>query len=187
MIAFDTETTGLCNTEAISVEKQPKIIEFAAVKFDEKFKELDRLEFLCHPGIEISREITNITGITNDMLKGEKPFSSNLDKLNKFFLGEEILFGHNLAFDVNLLRYELIRLDRLTKFPWPPIQICSIERTMHIRGHRLSLTKLHEHYTKEPHTDGAHRAVNDVLALITCLKHMHKDGLINEIAAKNKN
>ena len=68
MIVFDLETTGLPKAEGSDLNIQPKIIEFGAIKVDDDFKEVDRLEFMCNPGHDLDPKITKITGITDEML-----------------------------------------------------------------------------------------------------------------------
>ena len=118
MIVFDLETTGLPKAEGSDLDMQPRIIEFGAIKLDKDLEEVDRLEFFCNPGHELDPQIIKITGITDEMLKDEKPFVANYLSLCEFFLGEKTIVAHNLPFDRKVLKFELERLDKLTKFPW---------------------------------------------------------------------
>lgn len=179
IIIFDTETTGLPNVDAAPLSTQPHIIEFAAIKVDKNFDEVDRLSFLCNPGIQISDKITEITKLTNEDLKDKPHFDFYIPSLNKFFLGVHTLIAHNLPFDRNMLKFELMRLDRLTLFPWPPLQICTVEKTLHFHGYRLNLDKMHRHLIGTEHVKGAHRAMADVEALLRCVKALASKGIIN--------
>ena len=107
MIVFDLETTGLPKAEGSDLNIQPKIIEFGAIKVDDDFKEVGRLEFMCNPGHDLDPKITKITGITDEMLKTEKPFIAHFKDLCDFFLGESHLSAHNLTFDRQILKFEL--------------------------------------------------------------------------------
>lgn len=177
MIILDTETNTLTAPEAAPVEQQPHIIEFAAVKLnDVSLKETGRHEFLCDPRIPIPLESIQITGITNEMVKGLPPFVHFLPALIDFFLGERIVVAHNLAFDLSVIKWELYRLARVTAFPWPPEQICTVERTMHIKGYRLTLGQLHLELTGKEHKD-AHRAMPDVEALVRVIRALRKKGI----------
>ena len=51
MIVFDLETTGLPKAEGSDLDIQPRIIEFGAIKVDDDFNEVGRLQFLCSPGV----------------------------------------------------------------------------------------------------------------------------------------
>lgn len=179
MIVFDTETTGLTMKGNAPLTSQPHIIEFAAIKLnDETLEEVDRIQFLCKPPIELPPEIPKITGLTDEILKDEKPFVQYLETLQKFFFKEWTMVAHNLPFDRNMLIYELKRLNKAPNFPWPPEHICTIEKTYDIEGYRLNLTKLHAKATGEDHINNAHRAMNDVEALVKCIKWLRELGRI---------
>lgn len=177
IVVFDTETTGLVQPEPIPLEKQPQIIEFAGIKLDKNLKEVDRLEFLVDPGIEIPKLITKITNITTSMTTGQGDFASHLKKLQNFFVGVEEFVAHNLMFDHDMLAIELRRIDKLTQFPWPPIRTCTVEATHHINNYRLNLGKLHKHLFNEEFT-GAHRAMVDVEALTRCYIELSNRGIV---------
>ncbi len=173
-IVFDTETTGLTNNNSTDPALQPRIIELAAIKLDmNSGKELDRMAFLAHPGHGLSPEITKITGITDKDLDGQPPFVASLQKLTEFFIGVRRVGGHNVWFDLDLLYYELVRLNAVRKFPWPPIQFDTIDLSMHITGRRMKLVDLHQHLFKKPFD--AHRAMNDTEACVRCYIKLKED------------
>jgi len=180
MIIFDTETTGLLKSSIVDLDQQPKIIEFAAIKLnDQTLEEVDRIEFLVNPGYSLPKEIIKITGLNDSDLVDAKPFTDYYEPLVHFFLGEKYLIAHNVSFDVGMLTTELSRMGRLTQFPWPPIQICTVNKTMKIKGYRLKLSILYSHLFGEDFKE-AHRAMNDVMALVRCVKTLIKNGdLIN--------
>lgn len=179
MILFDTETTGLPLPEASPVTKQPQIIEIAVIKANDKTLEIEEeYNELIKPTIHISPEITKITGITNEDLKDKKPFASHYPRLSNMFIGERHLVAHNVSFDRSLLIYELMRLGRLTRFPWPPNHICTVVASKSIRGHRLKLGVLYEMATGKPLKD-AHRAINDTRALLECVRWLKKEGILS--------
>lgn len=173
MIVFDTETTGLPQKGNAPLESQPHIIEFAGIKLkDDTLEEVERLQFFCKPPVHIEPVITNITGLNDEILKDELPFSAHLLKLQKFFFGEWTMVAHNLPFDRNLFCYELKRIGKGTNFPWPPEHICTVEKSFDINGYRLKLSKLHELATGEDHINNAHRAMADTEALVKCVKYL---------------
>src|SRR3990172_7857808 len=118
MIVFDTETTGLPGKGNTPIDQQPHIIEFAAIKLtDDTLEEVDRMQFLCKPPIKIEPIITNITGLNDEILANEKPFSAYLEQLQKFFFGQWTMVAHNLPFDRSIMIFELKRLNKITAFP----------------------------------------------------------------------
>lgn len=178
IIVYDTETSGLPNVEGSPLDLQPRIIEFAGIKLDEDLNEVERLTFICNPMLQLSDIITRITGLRQSDVDDKQPFTFYYDQLCKFFLGCDTLIAHNASFDVSLLKFELQRMGKLQQFPWPYKHICTIEKTMHVAGYKLNLTKLHKHCTGEDHINGAHRAMNDVEALIKCVKFLREKQLL---------
>jgi len=178
MIIFDTETTSLTAPEAAPIEQQPWIMEFAAIKVNARsLKEIARLQFLCKPPVPIPLESIKITGITNEMVANKPPFAAFFPRLQDFFVGERYIVAHNLSFDVTALRHEISRLGKVTAFPWPPRQICTVEKTLYMKGYRSSLGALHEELFGNPHED-AHRAMVDVEALHRCVIELRKRRII---------
>jgi len=177
LIVFDLETTGLPKAEGSDLDMQPKIIEFGAIKLTEELIEVDRLEFFCNPKHLLDPKITKITGITDDMLKDEKPFIAHLDRLNEFFLGTKRMFAHNLGFDRKILQFELERLDKVTSFPWPYEHTCTVEVGQRVWGKMRKLGDIYEELFEEK-IEGAHRSINDVEATLRIIEWYAKEGHI---------
>ncbi len=178
IVVFDTETTGLLKPESADISKQPYITEFYGVKINEEFQIQEELESFIRPPISIPEEVIKISGITDEMVKEAPIFPMFYAKLAKFFTGVDILVAHNLPFDLGMLTAELRRLNKVNKFPWPRHQICTVEKSMHLRGHRLSLAKLHQHLLNKGFAD-AHRAKQDVFALVRCFHALTENNHIN--------
>lgn len=176
MIIFDTETTGLLKPGVVPLDQQPEVIEFAAIKLDADLQEVDRLHFNCCPRtLPLDPKIEKITGLTTEMIRPCPRFSSYTMGLIGMFLGERQLVAHNIAFDVEVLHLELQRLGMATRFPWPPMQIDTVELTMDLEGidrkksPRLSLGQLYSAATgRAPETK--HRALSDVESLVTVVR-----------------
>jgi DNA polymerase III epsilon subunit-like protein len=177
MIVFDLETTGLPKAEGSDLDMQPRIIEFGAIKVDDNLEELNRLEFFCNPGHELDPQITKITNITDEMLKDKKPFIAHYKDLCEFFIGQREIVAHNLPFDRKVLRFELERLDKVTKFPWPMEHICTVEVGQSVWGKMRKLGDIYEELFGKK-IEGAHRSLNDVEATIEIIKWYKKEGHI---------
>lgn len=94
-VAFDIETTGLSS-------RSNEIIEIGAVKI-ENFQITDRFHSLVCPKRNIPMEITQLTGITNEMVKGQPAIDEVLeDFLN--FVGDLPVAAHNASFDVSFIQ-----------------------------------------------------------------------------------
>ena len=97
-VVVDIETTGLS-------PKIDKITEIAAYKIING-KITDTFKSLVNPEIEISQEIIELTGITNEMVSD----ADKVDKVLKSFLefcGNAIIVAHNAEFDVSFIKYNL--------------------------------------------------------------------------------
>lgn len=176
IIVCDTETTGLLKAKGNLLSTQPHIIEIFCLKIDKNFKKIGEFHTLIKPPIPIPEIITKITGLTDNDVRGKPTFVEVYPKLIKFFFSCHTFVAHNASFDVGVLAYELKRIKKEFKFPWPPFHYCTVEQSMHIKGHRLKLQELHKIATGVDEINGAHRAVNDVNALFECYKYLKGKG-----------
>lgn len=94
-VVFDTETTGTDGT-------QDMVTEIGAVKIVDGVI-TEKFGALINPQTKISAEITDITGIDDDMVKDKPTFKEVAGDVYKFFEGA-ILVAHNLDFDYKFLR-----------------------------------------------------------------------------------
>jgi DNA polymerase III epsilon subunit-like protein len=172
---FDCETTGLNKHPLVHERYQPECIEFYGCLYDLKKGEMiEELELLILPTrvSEVPEKITKITGITQAMLEGKPTFADVADSVEELIAKAQALCGHNVTFDVDVIEHEFKRLA-LPLPSWPPRETwtCTVEQTMHIKGHRLSLEVLHEMLFGEKIVS-AHRAKADVLAHIRVVEEM---------------
>jgi DNA polymerase-3 subunit alpha len=176
MIIFDTETTGFAKSLDSPLHTQPKIIELYAMKVDDETLEMTgELDLLIDPKEPISEEITKITSITDEMVKGKGAFASHAKAIASFWLGEIAACGHNITFDCDMVEIELKRLGLINKFPWTPNRVCTVELTEHYEGRRLKLIDLHT-LLLGTGFESAHRARADVEATHRCLIEIKRRG-----------
>lgn len=170
---WDTETTGLVNNHVMPLDKQPELTEayFCTVNL-ETGEILAEWESLFKPSQPISDEITRITGIDDALVADAPAFKDKADEIAAFIEGSPIVCAHNLSFDKEILDLEAERLGRTIK--WPPL-LCSVEASVHLLGYRLTLTALHEHLFNARFPE-AHRARNDVQALVRCMCELYRRG-----------
>ena len=164
-LLFDTETTGLIKSDSNKIEEQPYIIEIYACKIDDDYNMLGEFNTFIKPPVEVSREITKITGITNDMIKDAPNFSKVYGDLANFFVGVDEMIAHNLPFDRSMVANELVRVNKLINFPWPIKHTCTVAMSMGLEQRRLNLNALHKYATGKDIIN-AHRAKDDVHALV---------------------
>lgn len=170
MIILDTETTGLLLPGAADPATQPRIIDLALVKIDDATgAELERFETLLNPGAPLTDEITRITGLRDADLATAPPFTEVLQRLRLFVLGEWSALAHNWPFDQGMLWWELVRCGAERAFPWPPMQLCTVQLYEPEFGHRPKLTQLYERKLGRK-LEQKHRAMADVEALLEVVR-----------------
>lgn len=170
IITFDTETTGLLLPSSSPLKDQPRIIELGVAVIEDGVL-VGEHNWLIDPECEITAEITKITGITNDDVKGKPKFRELLEEIEPVFAGSKYGIAHNAPFDVGMLTNELLLCAR-TGFPWPETVICSAQEYTHFLGYRPRLINLYEHIMGCK-LEQTHRALDDALALHSILE---KDG-----------
>ena len=113
-VAFDLETTGL-------YARRDKIIEIGAVRMKDGV-EIDRFQTFVDPEQPLEKRTTDLTGITDDMLRGAPKIDAVLPKFLDF-VGGSVLVAHNADFDTTFIRwacqkqgvaYDLTSVDTLT-------------------------------------------------------------------------
>jgi DNA polymerase-3 subunit epsilon len=67
---------------------------------------LSRFHTLLNPVYTIPKYVEALTGITNEMVEFERPFSSIADKLFEL-LSDKIFVAHNVNFDYSFIKYHL--------------------------------------------------------------------------------
>lgn len=165
-IIFDTETTGLLLPSVAPLEKQPRIIELGALAVSESGV-IGELSQLLDPQMEISAEITKITGIKNEDLVGKPTFAEFLPQLIEFFKDADMLICHNAPFDSGMLKNDLRRAG-CEDFPWPAEIICTAQEYTPVLGHRPKLLTLYERIMGKPLAQ-THRALDDAMAVYEIL------------------
>ena len=94
-VVFDTETTGLNF-------KYDRLTEIGAVEVvDGKIGKI--FKTFVNPKMEISENITKITGITNDMVL-DAPLEDAALKEFLNFVGDSVVVAHNANFDINFIK-----------------------------------------------------------------------------------
>ena len=115
---FDTETTGLPKTKIIndlSLSLWPHIVQFSYIIYDTELNKIIKtvdLIIKIPENINISDEVSDIHGITNFISQTsphvieEALIHFSNDYLN---YNIDLIVGHNLIFDINMLKVELMR------------------------------------------------------------------------------
>lgn len=93
-VIVDLETTGLSPIKN-------EIIEIGAIKVENGVV-VDTMDIFVKPKTPVSYFITNLTGITNDMLKDGYDIEEGMKKFIEFS-GDYTLIAHNARFDIGFL------------------------------------------------------------------------------------
>jgi len=154
---LDLETTGLS-------WQDDEIIEIGIVKVRNN-QIVDKYSQLIHPQCQISSFITQLTGITNDMVK-EMPKLQDVQNEVLDFIGNDIIIGHNTSFDLNFLA-NAFQKDIYNEY----MDTLQFSRKIypHLRHHRLTdmvhLLNL---------SNNEHRSLADCIATYELYEHCKK-------------
>lgn len=146
---IDIETTGLdpqfCD-----------IIEIAALKYSSG-QMVDSFSTLVKPSCPVDDYITELTGITNEMLQDAPSLSESTQKFYDF-IGSDLLLGYNVNFDINFL-FDKLQMCHSLILSNSFIDVLRIARKVlpKLQNHRQ--TTVAEYYGLS--TSGAHRATAD--------------------------
>ncbi|MQS97719.1 PolC-type DNA polymerase III [Companilactobacillus halodurans] len=148
-VIFDTETTGLSAV-------YDSMIEIGATKMKDG-EVIDRFDKFINPGHPLSEVTTNLTSITTDMVK-DAPDEKTIVSEFMDFIGDDILVGHNVTFDMGFMNAALTRMDR-DRLQMPVIDTLEMSRTLHseYRNHKLDSLAKRYNIVLEHH----HRADSD--------------------------
>ncbi len=148
---IDVETTG-------GQARFERITEIAVVLHDGE-KVVDSFSTLLNPERSIPWSITQLTGITDDMVASAPKFYEVARRIVEMTEGK-IFVAHNVSFDYHFVREEFARLG----FEFSRKQLCTVRlaRKVFPGLQSYSLGNLKRHFGI--HADQSHRALDDTLA-----------------------
>ena len=151
-VVFDTETTGF------NAGGADQMIEIGAVKIKDGVI-TDRFDELIDPGRHIPDKITELTLITDDMVKGK----DNEEEVTKRFLewtGSAPMVAHNAKFDISFIEMAMKKYN-LGEFKNTVIDTLELSRTLDQGFARHGLSALVKRYNVPWDEDAHHRADYD--------------------------
>ncbi len=177
-VVFDLETTGA---------KTPpcRITEIGAYRV-KNCEITDEFQTLVNPEMPIPRFITQLTGISDDMVRDAPLFK---DVAHDFlsFIGDSILVAHNSGFDMRFLNFEISRVFNGYRMANPCLCTVQLSRRLlpDVVNHKLKT--LAAHYSVE--LVNHHRASADARAtahiFLNLLTSLSSRG-VNNLAAVRK-
>ena len=174
-VVFDLETTGA---------KAPpcRITEIGAYRV-RNGEIVDEFQTLLNPEMPIPRFITELTGISDDMVADAPRFADVAPDFLSF-IGDSVLVAHNSGFDMRFLNYEIGRVFPDYRVANPCLCTVQLSRKLlpHIANHKL--VTVADHYSID--LINHHRASADAFAtahiFINLLGRLHSDG-VHDLAA----
>jgi DNA polymerase-3 subunit alpha (Gram-positive type) len=176
-VVFDLETTGA---------KAPpcRITEIGAYRV-KNGKIIDEYQTLVNPETAIPLFISQLTGITDAMVKNAPKFRDvTADFLN--FIGDSVLVAHNAHFDMHFLNHEIGRIHTDYRVGNPSLCTVRLSRRLlpNVENHRLNTLANHYSVALVNH----HRASDDAHAtahiFVNLLEELHKRGVRDLATAK---
>ncbi len=170
---FDIETTGLSLAE-------DKITEIGAVIVKDG-EIVATYNSLINPQKPIPKEIVELTGITDEMVAGERTIDAVLPEFLEF-VGERVLVAHNAKFDTGFIRKNCEQLG--LSFNYTYIDTVALSRYVNPELKRHKLNIIAEHYKLGDFNH--HRACDDAEMLAHILTRMFEKLSYEEIKSTDK-
>jgi DNA polymerase-3 subunit epsilon len=164
-IIMDTETTGIDTTK-------DEVTELAMLKFTYDSQGIialgDLYDEFNEPSIPIPEEVTRITGITDEMVKGHK---IDPEEVRSFLSDVNIVLAHNASFDRKIVERQF-KGAGFEEMEWH----CTVEQidwaARGKNGRSLEVLAVSENLTY-----GSHRADADIIATAYVLRSENEKGV----------
>ena len=178
----DVETTGLS-------ARNNRVIEIGIIKI-KNLKIADRYQTLINPGCRIPTFITQFTGIDDNDVYTKPYFSEVISEIENF-IGDSVVSGHNLKFDLSFLHHEFLRsgAEPLTN---PDLCTLRIARKLYPMLRSKSLSAVTKHLRLK--NQSVHRAAGDaevtariLIKMIKELKKKEKISFLSELIKYQSN
>ena len=220
VLVFDTETTGLPSSRVINPDTLnlwPHIVQLSYVIYDTENNDIvytsDSI-VKVKKNVNITEDSSRFHKITNEIsqTKGIK-LDEVLNGFFKYLKTVDIIVGHNISFDINMVKVELLRiiyeenditpnklkdcksdLHLLTNFNnicctlQDSIKFCDIKAVDKFGHPYLKYPKLIELHQKlfESSPNNLHNSLNDILVTLRCFMKLKHNTDLNDTCDKFK-
>ena len=196
LIIFDTETTGLPQTKNIDINTLhlwPYIVQFSYIIYCTETNTIEKIKdsvVKIPDTIIITKENSDIHGITNEICaeKGED-IQPIIHEFIEDYSNSELLIAHNINFDLNILKVEILRqkINNSTKHIYDQylfdlsvkkkyctmdktIKLCNIKKLNKFGREFIKFPKLSELHEKlfQVVPKNLHNSLNDVIVCLRC-------------------
>lgn len=161
-VVIDIETTGLD-------AQFDEIIELSAIKV-RNGQGTEQFSALVKPQYAIPEFITELTGITNEAVR-DAPMLHDVLIEYMAFIGDEVVVGHNVNFDINFLYDKYLALTA-KEFSNDFVDTLRLARFLLRDIHHHRLSDLVEYYQLSENV--AHRGLADAVAALNVLIQLHR-------------
>lgn len=169
-VAIDIETTGLDPS-------WDEIIELGAVRV-QNGTAVEEFQSLVKPNNPIDTFITELTGITNEMLAGALSIEAALPSFIDF-VDDQPIIAHNANFDVNFIYDACTSLNPKVVFSNSFVDTMRLSRRLYKDQRHHRLCDLAERFGFDNSVE--HRALSDISKMIACYEHMKEYASANGI------
>jgi len=211
ILVFDTETSGLPHKEFFNkvslttINMWPYIVQLSYVVYDTKINDIDDFadDIIKIPKhVKLDGDSEKIHGITNIMCENHGISILNaLVDFNNIYNDVDIIVGHNIDFDINMLQAEWYRIisqsttnyeirqeyDRFCQLRRNKKQYCTLKENVKMCNIQAiskktgkpyvkwpTLDELHQHLFKSS-AQNLHNAIIDVMVCLRCFYKIHAD------------
>lgn len=208
ILVFDTETTGLPKTKIINQDTfdlWPYIVQFSYIIYDLSLNKIIKskdFKIKLPDNVLIPEESTKIHGITNEISRQfGVPFEKALSDFFESLRTVDKLVGHNIYFDIDMVKVELLRLIYNNSVPRRELKsckydlfyitnfkniVCTLKNSVELCNIQ-AINKQGKSYLKYPKLEelhiklfgkapnNLHNSFNDILITLRCFYKLHCD------------
>lgn len=192
IIFFDTETTGVpknYKAPVTDLENWPRLVQLGYIWWVDKdgpsVQKSFSQEYIVRPeGFEISEQVSKIHGITQEKaLTNGFVLEDVLDMFEMPLRNADLLVGHNLNYDLNILGAEYLRVTGSNPLDGKPtydtmlhgVNLCKLPGTRPGSYKWPKLQELYFHLFHEP-LQQTHTALDDIQNTAKCYFEMKRIG-----------
>jgi len=131
IFVFDTETTWFINKKETNLDLQPNIIQFAGILGELKdweFTEIKRINQIINPKKPIPFASSQVHHLYDIDVKDAPYIEDVIDEILTYINEPDIIVGHNIEYDEDMVKLELKRLKIEYKYQ-PKQVICTMNES----------------------------------------------------------
>lgn len=134
LLVFDTETTGLPQSKHINqftLHQWPYIVQFSYIIYDTSLNNIiEAKDYIVKipESISIPEETIKFHGISNEISQNSGvPIYEILNEFSEHLKNVDKLIGHNIQFDLNMVKVELLRLINANSLVGKKLKQCKYD------------------------------------------------------------